>query len=166
MVFPDRFAYLEMGERDEESALPWDKIAPAKYEPLNINYDNIIANSKKRIAANATFKLIDENAKWIYERKDENDFSLNLNDFNKEISIADAKIKKFKVISEYNNKFQFQSLPDEMALFESDTLLKQKRERWHEEMQKDVYIEETLNVISDIKLLTKGKGFTQKLSMN
>ena len=166
IVFPDRFAYLEMGERDEESALPWDKIAPAKYEPLNINYDNIIANSKKRIAANATFKLIDENAKWIYERKDENDFSLNLNDFNKEISMADAKIKKFKVISEYNNKFQFQSLPDEMALFESDTLLKQKRERWHEEMQKDVYIEETLNVISDIKLLTKGKGFTQKLSMN
>jgi carboxyl-terminal processing protease len=166
IVFPDRFAYLEMGERDEESALPWDKIAPAKYEPLNINYDNIIANSKKRIAANATFKLIDENAKWIYERKDENDFSLNLNDFNKEISIADAKIKKFKVISEYNNKFQFQSLPDEMALFESDTLLKQKRERWHEEMQKDVYIEETLNVISDIKLLTKGKGFTQKLIMN
>jgi carboxyl-terminal processing protease len=166
IIFPDRFAYLDMGERDEESALPWDKIAPAKYEPLNINYDNVIANSKKRIAANATFKLIDENAKWIYERKDENVISLNLIDFNKEIAIADAKIKKFKQISEYNNKFQFQSLPDELALFESDTLLKQKRERWHEEMQKDVYIEETLNVISDIKLLTKGKGLTQKLSMN
>lgn len=166
IIFPDRFAYLDMGERDEESALPWDKIAPAKYEPLNINYDNVIANSKKRIAANATFKLIDENAKWIYERKDENVISLNLIDFNKEIAIADAKIKKFKQISEYNNKFQFQSLPDELALFENDTLLKQKRERWHEEMQKDVYIEETLNVISDIKLLTKGKGLTQKLSMN
>ena len=166
IVFPDRFAYLDMGERDEESALPWDKIAPAKYEPLNINYDNVIANSKKRIATNNTFKLIDENAKWIYERKDENVISLNLIDFNKEIAIADAKIKKFKQISEYNNKFQFQSLPDELALFENDTLLKQKRERWHEEMQKDVYIEETLNVISDIKLLTKGKGLTQKLSMN
>ncbi len=166
IVFPDRFAYLDMGERDEESALPWDKIAPAKYEPLNINYDNVIANSKKRIATNNTFKLIDENAKWIYERKDENVISLNLIDFNKEIALADAKIKKFKQISEYNNKFQFQSLPDELALFENDTLLKQKRERWHEEMQKDVYIEETLNVISDIKLLMKGKGLTQKLSMN
>ncbi|MQP52638.1 MULTISPECIES: carboxy terminal-processing peptidase [unclassified Flavobacterium] len=166
IVFPDRFAYLDMGERDEESALPWDKIAPAKYEPLNINYDNVIANSKKRIATNNTFKLIDENAKWIYERKDENVISLNLIDFNKEIAIADAKIKKFKQISEYNNKFQFQSLPDELALFENDTLLKQKRERWHEEMQKDVYIEETLNVIADIKLLTKGKSLSQKLSMN
>ena len=166
IVFPDRFAYLDMGERDEESALPWDKIAPAKYEPLQINYDNVIANSKKRIAANPTFNLIDENAKWIFERKDENVFSLNLNDFNNEINATDAKIKKFKAISDYNNKFQFVSLPDEVALFVKDTLLKQKRERWHEEMQKDVYIEETLNVISDIKLLTKGKSFTQKLSMN
>lgn len=166
IVFPDRFAYLDMGERDEESALPWDKIAPAKYQPLNINYDNVIANSKRRIAANSTFNLIDENAKWIFERKDENDFSLNLNEFNREIEITDAKIKKFKAITDYKNNFVFTSLPDEVALFEKDTLLKQKRERWHEDMQKDIYIEETLNVISDMKLLTKGKGLTQKLSLN
>lgn len=166
IVFPDRFAYLDMGERDEESALPWDKIAPAKYQPLNINYDNVIANSKRRIAANSTFNLIDENAKWIFERKDENDFSLNLNEFNREIETADAKIKKFKAITDYKNNFVFTSLPDEVALFEKDTLLKQKRERWHEDMQKDIYIEETLNVISDMKLLTKGKGLTQKLSLN
>ena len=113
-MFPDRFSYLDMGERDEESALPWDKIAPAKYQPLNANYDNVIANSKKRIAANPTFNLIDENAKWIFERKDVNDFSLNLNDFKKEIAVADVKIKKFKAISDYNNKYVFTSLPDEV----------------------------------------------------
>lgn len=166
IVFPDRFSYLDMGERDEESALPWDKIEPAKYQPLNANYDNIIANSKKRIAANPTFNLIDENAKWIFERKDENDFSLNLNDFKREIAAADVKIKKFKAISDYNNKYTFTSLPDEVALFEKDTLLKQKRERWHEDLQKDVYMEETLNIISDMKSLAKGKGLPQKLSMN
>lgn len=166
IVFPDRFSYLDMGERDEESALPWDKIAPAKYQPLSVSYDNVIANSKKRIASNPTFNLINENAKWIFERKDENDFSLNLIDFKKEIDQTDLKIKKFKVISEYKNQYVFHSLPDEIALFEKDTLLKQKRERWHEEMQKDIYLEETLNVISDMKTLTKGKGFYQKLSMN
>ena len=166
IVFPDRFSYLDMGERDEESALPWDKIEPAKYQPLNVNFDNVIANSKKRIAANPTFNLIDENAKWIFERKDENDFSLNLNDFKREIAAADVKIKKFKAISDYNNKYTFTSLPDEVALFEKDTLLKQKRERWHEDLQKDVYMEETLNIISDMKSLAKGKGLSQKLSMN
>ena len=166
IVFPDRFSYLDMGERDEESALPWDKIEPAKYEPLNINYDNIIANSKRRIAANSYFNLIDENAKWIFERKDENDYSLNLNEFKKEMAISDAKIKKFKAISDYNNKLQFQSLPNEVVLFEKDSLLKQKRERWHEDLQKDVYIDEALNVIIDMKALPKPKGITAKFSMN
>lgn len=161
IVFPDRFSYLDMGERDEESALPWDKIEPAKYQPLSVNYDNVIANSRKRIASNPTFNLINENAKWIFERKDENDFSLNLIDFKHELEVTDVKIKKFKQISDYKNQYVFYSLPDEVALFEKDTLLKQKRERWHEELQKDIYLEETLNVISDMKTLTKGKGFYQ-----
>ena len=166
IVFPDRYTYLDMGERDEESALPWDKIAPASYDPLPINYDQIIANSKKRIAANAYFKLIDENAKWIYERKDDNTFSLNLNQFKKEMEQSDAKIKKFKVLLDYNNKLNFTSLPNEVSLFEKDSLLKQKRERWHEDLQKDVYIEETLNVIAEIKASKNGKALPKKLSIN
>ena len=166
IVFPDRYTYLDMGERDEESALPWDKIAPASYDPLPINYDQIIANSKKRIAANAYFKLIDENAKWIYERKDDNTFSLNLNQFKKEMEQSDAKIKKFKVLLDYNNKLNFTSLPNEVTLFEKDSLLKQKRERWHEDLQKDVYIEETLNVIAEIKASKNGKALPKKLSIN
>jgi carboxyl-terminal processing protease len=166
IVFPDRYTYLDMGERDEESALPWDKIAPANYEPLPISYDQIIANSKKRIASNSYFKLIDENAKWIFERKDDNSFSLNLNQFKKEMAQSDAKIKKFKVLSEYNNKLKFNSLPHELVQFEKDSLLKQKRERWHEDLQKDVYMEETLNVIAEIKASQKGKGLPKKLSIN
>ena len=76
--------------------MPWDKIEPAKYEPLQINYDNIILNSNKRIASNTTFKLIDENAKWIFERKDEKVISLNLNDFNNELAVADEKLKNLR----------------------------------------------------------------------
>jgi carboxyl-terminal processing protease len=166
IIFPDRYTYLDMGERDEESALPWDKIAPAKYEPLPISYDQIIANSKKRIASNTYFNLIDENAKWIFERKDENTFSLNLKQFKKEMALSDAKIKKFKAISDYNNKLKFNSLPNEIALFEKDTLLKQKRDRWHEDLQKDLYIEETLNVIAEIRASQNGKGLPKKLSIN
>ena len=166
IVFPDRFAYLDMGERDEESALPWDKIAPAKYDPITVSYDNIIANSKQRIEANANFGLINENAKWIFERKDENNYSLNINEFKKQNDLVDAKIKKYKAISEYDNKLKFNSLPNEVALFEKDTLLKQKRERWHEDLQKDIYVEETLNVISEMKPISSAKSFPKKFSLN
>ena len=45
------------------------------------------------------------------------------------MDIADTKIKKFKAISDYNNKLQFQSLPNEVALFEKDILLKQRKSK-------------------------------------
>jgi carboxyl-terminal processing protease len=91
---------------------------------------------------------------------------LNLKQFKKEMALSDAKIKKFKAISDYNNKLKFNSLPNEIALFEKDSLLKQKRERWHEDLQKDLYIEETLNIIAEIRASQNGKGLPKKLSIN
>ena len=146
--------------------MPWDKIDAAKYEPWKIeNYDAVIANSKKRLEQNPQFQLIDENAKWISKRRDENVYSLQLDKFKKEQENLDAEAKKYKPISEYKNKLQFKSLPNEMALMEKDSLFKEKRVRWHESLAKDVYVEEALNVLSDMqsknmvkaKLPAKGK---------
>ena len=81
-------------------------------------------------------------------------------------SIVDAKIKKYKAISEYNNNLKFKSLPNEVVLFEKDTLLKQKRDRWHEDLQKDIYVEETLNVISEMKPIGNAKVLVKKISLN
>ncbi|MFY0483651.1 carboxy terminal-processing peptidase [Flavobacterium sp. PLA-1-15] len=149
---PDRFSHIEIGERDLENAMPWDKIDPAKYEPWKIeNYDAVIANSKKRLQQNAQFQLIDENAKWISKRRDENVYSLQLDKFKQEQENLDAEAKKYKPISDYKNKLVFKSLPNEMALMEKDSLFKEKRVRWHESLSKDVYVEEALNVLSDMQ---------------
>ena len=165
VVFPDRFSYLDMGERDVDNAMPWDRIAPAKYQALPRRFDDVIENSNRRIAQNATFKLIDENAKWIFNRKDATTFNLNFDEFKREQDYSDGKSKRFKAISDFNNKLKFSSLPDEVALFEKDNLLKEKRERWHEDMQKDIYIDETLNIMMDMKPIIKNKALAQKISM-
>jgi len=165
IVFPDRFTYLDMGERDEECALPWDRVAPVKYTTLSNDFGNIIENARKRIAENEDFKLIDENAKWIFDRKDINKYSLNYEEYNRQIKIADNKLKKFQVINKYNNQLNFQSLPHEVRLFSTDTLLKQKRDRWHEDLQKDIYVNETLNIISEIEGPKKTKNKMAKISM-
>ncbi|CAM3834126.1 carboxy terminal-processing peptidase [Flavobacterium cucumis] len=162
IVFPDRFTYLDMGERDEESALPWDRIAPVKFEPLFGDFKDVIDNSRKRIASNSIFTLIDQNAKWIYERKDQNVYSLNINEFKEKERLDENKLKRFKPISEYNNNLTFSSLPYEIELFDKDPVLKEKRDRWHEDLQKDIYITETLNVISEMKSLNKAKLATSR----
>ena len=64
---------------------------------------------------------------------------------------ADVQLEKFKPISEYKNDLDFSSLPYELKIFENDTLLKEKRERWQEDMQKDVYIDEAVNVLNDLQ---------------
>ena len=150
IVLPDRFAYLDMGERDEKNALQWDKIDAADYNPIFSGFESIIANSNKRIAENQYFKLIDENAKWIFERKDDNTYNLSIDKFKEKMELVDLKLKKFKSLSDYKNNLTFTSLPNELALFKSDSVLKEKRSRWHEDLGKDIYIDEALNVLSDL----------------
>lgn len=150
IVMPDRFSFMQTGEKDEKSSLPWDKIEPAIYTPLQLSYEKVIANSKKRIANNDNFNLIAENAKWINDRKEDNTISLNYEAYKKELSEIESQTKKFKSIEKFKNNLKFTSLPYELDLIAKDELLKEKRERWHAELVKDVYMSETLNVLTDL----------------
>ena len=152
IVLPDRFSYLDMGERDEDNALPWDKISPADYKTVTTGFNDVIARSKVRIDSNKQFKLIKENAKWIFDRKDNNDFSLNLNKFQAELNEADLQLKKFKPISDYRNGLSFEALPYEKEIFAKDSILKEKRVRWYEDMKRDVYIDEAFNILKDLNV--------------
>jgi carboxyl-terminal processing protease len=40
----------------------------------------------------------------------------------------------------------------------NDELLKEKRERWHAELVKDIYMTETLNVLTDLTVLDINKS--------
>lgn len=157
IVLPDRFAYLEMGERDEKEALPWDKIEEAQYKAVYSGFEPVIINSKLRVDANEQFKLIDANAKWIFDRKDVSNYNLNITKFKEEIANTDDQLNKFKEILNYNNTLNFKSLPNELALFEKDSLLKEKRTRWYDDMKKDVYVDEAVNVLIDLKISISNK---------
>ena len=162
IVMPDRYSYIEMGERDVENAMPWDKIDQASYKVTKTaTFDDVIAKSKARMASSPQFKLIEENAKWIHERKDMNVYSLNYNKFRAEESTIEANAKKFKALVDYKSDLKFTSLPYEQEAFKKDSLLAQKRERWHESLANDVYVEEALNILSDMKstgVMKESKG--------
>nr|WP_315251715.1 carboxy terminal-processing peptidase [uncultured Flavobacterium sp.] len=153
VVMPDRYAYLKMGERDEENAMKWDKIDPAPYTvwDKNSKFEQAVANSKERIAKNSQFQLIEENAKWIDSRSNENTYSLNIDKFKVAQNQIEETASKFKPIVDYKNNLIFNSLPYELEEFSKDPVLKEKRERWHESLSKDVYVEEALNILDDLQ---------------
>jgi carboxyl-terminal processing protease len=46
---------------------------------------------------------------------------------------------------------KFSSLPLEAEAMKTDASLKEKRERWHESLTKDIYVEEALNILDDLQ---------------
>ncbi len=151
---PDKYTYLDIGERDEKNPLPWDKVAPAKYVPLDIyeNFNTVVNHSKERIFKNPEFKLIDENAKWLKEGRDDKTVYLSYEDYKKDILKREEESKKFKPIKDYQSALEFVSPKYELPKMENDTIFAQKRKIWHKNLKKDIYVDEALTVLSELKI--------------
>ncbi|MFB9051484.1 carboxy terminal-processing peptidase [Formosa undariae] len=153
VVVPDRYSFIDIGEKDQDNPLPWDKIAPADYTLWNgqFDYDSTIAKSKERMSNNEQLSLIEENAKWIKTKMDENEFNLNYVKYKAKLELNEEEAKRFDKISDYKSNLTYTSLPYEEALFVKDSTLRLKRDRWHENLTQDVYVEEAVNVLEDLK---------------
>ena len=165
IVVPDKYSYIDLGEKDQENPLGWDKITPADYEIWDgyIDFETAVANSKKRLANNPQVKLIEENAKWLKEQQDETVISLNYDAYKIREQRAKERSKYFKSLRNYDSKLTFNSLKYETELFTKDSVLREKRNRWHQELAKDVYVEEAINVLKDLKM-NNFRGSNTKLA--
>ena len=163
LVLPDRFLYVDTGERDNDNAMEWDKIAKAKYNVFDYNFAPVKDKSKNRVAANAQFKLIDESAKWVKSQQDDNTFPLEYNEYLAKSKQLEEQSKRFNVLKDYKNSLSFKSLPHEEALIKNDTVLQNKRKRWFKSLNNDVYVEEAVNVLKDIKASKFKIGSTTNL---
>ncbi|MBV1922994.1 MAG: carboxy terminal-processing peptidase [Flavobacteriaceae bacterium] len=154
VVMPDRYSYMDVGERDYDNPLPYDKIDAAEYEIWDgyVDFNAAISKSIARMAVSEQLMLIEENAMWVKNRRDENIVTLNFETYRSEVERRKEETKKFDAIDDYDNKLSYQSLPYEIELMKVDTTLSQKRKRWHKNLAKDIYVEEAVNVLEDLKL--------------
>ena len=154
VVIPNRYSYIDFGEKEQDNPLKWDKITAVEYTPWSSNFDysSAIEKSKLRIKSNEYLKLIDDNAKWIKSVRDNQEFTLNYFDYIDKIKEDELTAKSFDKLKEFKTNLEFKSLPYEINLFEKDSTLELKRNRWHKNLAKDLYIEEALNVLNDLKI--------------
>ncbi len=154
IILPSRYTYLEIGERDLENALGYDKVAPANYTLWNnySNFDEVVNNSKIRIANNETFKLIDDNAKWLKKAQDDTLIYLDIDSYKRDLESHEKESLKYKSIRDYSTDLTYTSPLYEQTLIKTDVDLAEKREAWHKNLKKDIYIEEALNVLSELKI--------------
>ncbi|MBT4325073.1 MAG: carboxy terminal-processing peptidase [Cryomorphaceae bacterium] len=153
LIFPNRYSYIDIGEKDLENPLSWDKIDPARYDNSVkvFNYAKAISNSKERIANNEYFSIIDQHAKLIKSKQDDKTISLDYNSYKEDQEEFKLQSDKLKVIEEFNSPYLFEwndSNLNANSSYNDD--MKEKRDRWIKSLQKDIYIDEAMNLLKDL----------------
>jgi carboxyl-terminal processing protease len=153
VVVPDRYSYIDMGEKDQNNPLDWDQIAPASYSLWNgyLNFEQVIEQSKLRVAQNKNMQLIDENAQWIRQRQDDKQYPLNYSIFLQELEADEKYSKRFDQIKNYDNHMQYIALPEDLEVLNKNEMSMEKIDRWKESLKKDVYLEEAVMILEDLK---------------
>ncbi|MEO8788342.1 MAG: carboxy terminal-processing peptidase [Chitinophagaceae bacterium] len=156
IVLPDPYSELDMGERKDKSALKWDEIPPAQYTPVNdVNLPFLKSASDKRVAANAVFEIISQSAKKLKAQRDDNTYSLNEVAYKKEMDDATALSKKLEELQKKGTPLPVVNLKQDMTEIDIDSTNIAKNKAWLKNLQKDIYISETVNIINDMQ---KQKG--------
>jgi len=164
LVFPNRYSYIDIGEKDLENPLNWNKIDPARYDNSEkiFNYSQVILNSKNRISQNEYFSIIDQHAKLIKSKQDDKTISLEYSSYKNELENTKLQNDKLKVIEEFSSPYFFEwneiNLNSNNA-YEDD--MKEKRDRWIESLKNDIYVDEAMNLLKDLNSIKRNDILSQ-----
>jgi len=153
IILPDNYHYIEIGERENEYAIQWTEIDPVDYEQNVYQIDEletIQKRSRQRVDTSTTFQKIYQNARLVEEQREQSVYPLNFDSYREFKEEEDQKAK------EYRDLFDAVVIPDIRNL-EADTAkvmeneaAKVKNRDFIESVSKDIYVQETMNVLHDL----------------
>ncbi len=154
VIIPDRYRYLDYGEKSNEFSLEADKIPQASFS-INKKYSSQImsikSKSEKRIEDNSLFKEIEAIAKRIEIQDKRTSYTLNLEEYQAEIKRNEEDNKRYdELIKKVENLKLINSSADQNELKGDELKLKIKND-WNKGYEKDIYIQEAINVLRDFK---------------
>ena len=152
IIFPNRYSFIEIGEKDQENPLPWDFIGSAQFSPSDAknNFEYVQNESNKRIVSNTYLNLLKEEAKWVKEQQDQYKYSLNYSEFVRNRDSIVKISKKFDKIGNYRSDLTIDWIEEDRLEIYANNSFKEKRARWKETLIKDIQLNEAINILSDI----------------
>ena len=152
VIMKNQYSYIDMGEKDQENPLVWDSIQPAKYSKWynQSNYEFALKQSSVRLENNTNLSLIEEQALQIQQQQDNYVYTLNYDDYILEQGKNKKIAEKFEGLKDYKSNLSFEWIPDPQTPI--NDMIKEKKGRWIESLQKDLYIEEAINILEDLNM--------------
>jgi len=134
--------------------MAWDEIAPAKYTPWNPAYSvaQLKANSDARVKTNPSFEILSDAAKRLKKQKDNTMVSLNFDKYVAEQKKFKEEAKAMDALDKEIPGLNVESLKADMATADpSDTVRVSKTKELFKAIKKDVYLNETVSIMDDMK---------------
>lgn len=153
IILPDRFAYVETGEKELEYPMAWSEIPAVEYKQDIVDLspkDQIRKKSETRIAQSEAFHLVDENAHRIKELRDQSVFPLHLEKFRSLLKGQEEEANKYKNIFPEIEGMKVYNHPEDMSYIQMDSSRIGRNEDWIKNLHKDGYIDETLWIMHDM----------------
>jgi carboxyl-terminal processing protease len=173
VLLPDIYSEIEIGERKDKAALPYDVIKPVQLPSLT-NVENgqavqstinkssywsgsfdvtkLQALSAKRVVANKSFDIVKENAKRLKKLEDENVVFLNELKFKKQQDENIALSKKMEELDKMTTLLDIDNLNKDKSIIAADTARSERNKNWLRLLKKDIILSEAVNVLKDIDM--------------
>lgn len=143
ITLPDSTGILQYGEKYLDHSMPWDTIKSSLYQKWNkqLDIEKLRKSSTQRINSNQNFQTIESILAKIKQENDKTRQSLKLVNYWQDQSLLQNETKKLEQV---RSQQRYNVIPME-------TGIEQKRvQEWMEQIEKDIYIEEAMNVLNDI----------------
>lgn len=152
IILPDPYSLLDQGEKEQDYPMTWDEIPAAKYQPLKPAYDinKLKKKSEERRENNPGFGILEAAAKRYKKQKDSTIVSLNFDKYVAEQKRYKAESKKMEELDKEIPGMEVDALKADVVLA-SDTVKVKKVKDWYKLIKKDIYLNETISIMNDMK---------------
>ena len=151
---PDNYDYIETGEQEYKTAMKWSEIEPVAHNQSVYtikDMSSLQAASKDRVNANETFLKINKNAKRLKVNRDRTTYSLNLKEYRKNKDQRAEEAKKYSsLLDKEIEGLHINNLEVDLGYINSDSSKIGRNEEFIKSLKKDIYVEETLQIIQDM----------------
>jgi carboxyl-terminal processing protease len=157
ILLPD--PYYEVAERKDDDALAWDEIPKAPYttwiDPVPV--DALKRNSEKRMATSEAFKMMSENISTLKKLESQETYSLNMQTYKAEQKTNTNALKRYDAVNDKVKELNIVSLRVDLDRLSSDSSKLARNKDWLKFRQKDIYLDEAVNVMNDLIALSYPK---------
>ncbi|MBP7849162.1 MAG: carboxy terminal-processing peptidase [Lentimicrobiaceae bacterium] len=156
IILPDRFAYVDIGEKERDYPMPWNIIDPATYQPWTsstLDMKAIRQYQNRRMTSDTTFQLLQDQARQLKSQRDATYYPLEWQAYLDFEALRKAENKRFESLGKNALDIMASYPKADQILLEADTVKRATMEKWHEQLRKDRHLFEAVNILSTPKLV-------------